>query len=97
MELLTQRNGGQKVTTTQILYAIYGEQLRAAQERAAENENPFEEDYLKEISSKPDPTAPEAAIENVSEDDLGDLAPEEPETTPTVPPNAEPAKPVKKK
>ena len=52
MELLASRNGGQKVTVPQILYAIYGEQLRAAQERADENENPFEEQYLEAISSK---------------------------------------------
>jgi len=53
MEALVARNGGQKPTTTQILYAIYGEQLRAAQERAEENENPFEEEYLQKIANKP--------------------------------------------
>lgn len=52
MEALTNRNGGQKVTTVQILYAIYGEQLRAAQERADEEESPFEESYLADISDK---------------------------------------------
>lgn len=67
MQFLQDRNGGQKVTTTQVLYAIYGEQLRAAQERADENENPFEEEYLQNISSK---LEPEAAVENVDEDDL---------------------------
>ncbi len=51
METLTNRNGGQKVTTPQILYAIYGEQLRAAQERADEEESPFEEEYLAAINS----------------------------------------------
>ena len=56
MEVLASRNGGQKVTTPQILYAIYGEQLRAAQERADEEENPFEEEYLQAISSKPEKT-----------------------------------------
>lgn len=66
MEALTTRNGGQKVTTVQILYAIYGEQLRAAQERADENENPFEEEYLRDIAS---PTT-ESAVESVSEEDL---------------------------
>lgn len=54
MELLTSRNGGQKVTVPQILYAIYGEQLRAAQERADENDAPFEEEYLQDISGKPE-------------------------------------------
>lgn len=59
MEFLTNRNGGQKVTTPQILYAIYGEQIRAAQERADENETPFEEEYLQAISDKSDKVAVE--------------------------------------
>lgn len=63
MENLAARNSGQKVTTTQILYAIYGEQLRAAQERADENENPFEEEYLQKISNNPEPvTEPTAEL-----------------------------------
>lgn len=56
MELITARNGGQKVTTTQILYTIYGEQVRAASERADEESTPFEEQYLKDISGKPEKT-----------------------------------------
>lgn len=56
MEVLVTRNGGQKPTTPQILYAIYGEQLRAAQERADEESAPFEEQYLSDISTKPEPT-----------------------------------------
>lgn len=55
METLTNRNGGQKVTTTQVLYAIYGEQLRAAQQQADDNEAPFEEEYLSNISDKAAP------------------------------------------
>jgi len=101
MEFLTSRNGGQKVTTTQILYAIYGEQLRAAQERADENEAPFEEEYLQAISSKP--TQPEAIVENVDEDDLdtSDLkeeapAPEQDEPAPPVEPAKPGPKPKKK-
>ena len=65
METLTARNGGQRVTTPQILYAIYGEQLRAAQERAEEEDSPFEEEYLAKISSKS-----EKAVEAVSADEL---------------------------
>lgn len=53
MEALTNRNGGQKVTVPQILYAIYGEQIRAAQERADEEDSPFEDEYLAAISEKP--------------------------------------------
>lgn len=56
MEALTSRNGGQRPTTTQILYAIYGEQLRAAAEIAEEESAPFEEQYLSDISNKPEPT-----------------------------------------
>ena len=53
MERLTEKNGGKKVTTAQVLYAVYGEQLRAASERAEEEEDPFEEQYLEDISNKP--------------------------------------------
>ena len=104
MEFLTSRNGGQKVTTTQILYAIYGEQLRAAQERADENEAPFEEEYLQAISSRyDDETQPEAIVESVDEDDLdtSDLkeeapAPEQDEPAPAVEPTKPGPKPKKK-
>lgn len=95
MEMLTSRNGGQKVTTPQILYAIYGEQLRAAQERADEEENPFEEEYLQQISGKGDET-PSAPLPN-DEDELGDLPEDEPEATEPIQPNAPPTKPAKKK
>lgn len=81
MQFLTDRNGGQKVTTPQILYAIYGEQLRAAQERADEEEAPFEEEYLQQISGRDD-TQPEAVVESVSEEDLPEEpAPEKPKAT----------------
>ncbi len=52
MNLLTTKNGGEKVSTTQILYAIYGEQMRNYQQRLEEDEAPFEEEYLNEISNK---------------------------------------------
>ncbi len=68
MENLTSRNGGQKVTTVQILYAIYGEQLRAAQERADENEAPFEEEYLTDISEKSATTADIGNDEDIDEE-----------------------------
>lgn len=63
MEALVARNGGQKVTTVQILYAIYGEQLRAAQERADEDDAPFEQEYLENISDRSQPTPPEPAAD----------------------------------
>lgn len=56
MDALVTRNGGQKPTTTQILYTIYGGQVRAAQERAEEDSTPFEEEYLADISSKSEAT-----------------------------------------
>jgi hypothetical protein len=52
MERLTEKNGGKKVSTAQVLYAIYGEELRVSAERAEENETPFEEQYQKDISGK---------------------------------------------
>ncbi len=67
MALLTDKNGGRKPTTTQVLYAIYGEQLRANAERASEEENPFEEEYLQQISSKQ-----ETAVETVDPDEVTD-------------------------
>lgn len=84
MQFLTDRNGGQKVTTPQILYAIYGEQLRAAAERADEEENPFEEEYLQQISGKPEASAP---IPN-DIDEADELPQDEP-----IQPNAPPVKP----
>lgn len=76
MSLLTDKNGGRTPTTTQVLYAIYGEQIRAAQERSDENENPFEEEYLKNISSNPEPVvAPTVAN---PEKDLDDELTKEP-------------------
>lgn len=51
MQILTNKNGGQKPTTTQILYYIYGQQLARFYETEEENENPFEEAYLQAISS----------------------------------------------
>lgn len=51
MAILTAKNGGNKPTTVQILYAMYGEQLRAYEEEVEEHENPFEEQYLQDIAS----------------------------------------------
>lgn len=75
MEALVARNGGQKPTTVQILYAIYGEQLRVAQERADEDDAPFEEEYLQNISNpKPEPVVapaiPNEIPEDVADEDL---------------------------
>lgn len=77
MQILTARNGGQKPTTVQILYHLYGEELRAFQEDQDENENPFEEQYQRDISTganqdeEETPTPePNDVPEDVAEEDL---------------------------
>lgn len=57
MSILAARNQGQKPTTVQILYYLYGEELRAFHEEQDENENPFEEQYQRDISSRQPATA----------------------------------------
>ena len=52
MERLTDRNGGKEPTTPQILYTIYGEQMRVYLQRKRDEDTPFEEEYLQNISSK---------------------------------------------
>lgn len=49
MSILTAKNQGQKPTTVQILYYLYGEQLQAYFEAQEEHENPYEEEYLAAI------------------------------------------------
>lgn len=58
MSVLMANNNGQAPTTTNILYAIYGEQLRAYEQKIEDNESPFEEEYLKEISTSQNVTNP---------------------------------------
>lgn len=75
MQILNARNQGQKVTTTQILYYLYGEELRAYQEDLEENENPFEEEYLQSISGKPVVDAPKApAVDLDTDEDDDDIS-----------------------
>jgi len=64
MEALISRNSGQAPTTTQILYTIYGAQLRAAQQIAKEGEAPFEESYLQQISNRSLTDEPEEPADN---------------------------------
>lgn len=52
MDRLTEKTGGNKPTVPQILYAVYGEQVRAYQQALADNETPYEEEYLQSISTK---------------------------------------------
>lgn len=47
----------QSPSLIQILYAIYGAQLRAARLAAQEDENPFEEEYLQQIKDDKSPVS----------------------------------------
>lgn len=51
MSILTSRNGGQRVTTVQILYYIYGQELARYMEAVEDAENPFEEEYQRQVNS----------------------------------------------
>lgn len=51
MSILTAKNGGQKPTVVQILYYMYGEELRNYFESQEENENPFAEKYARMIAN----------------------------------------------
>jgi len=50
MERLSEKYGGADPTTTQILYYIYSELVNAFNRRKSQEENPFESQYLKDIS-----------------------------------------------
>jgi len=52
MEFLLSKNGGQTPTTPQILYAIYGEQLRRYEQQQEDESSPFEDEYLDAIKPK---------------------------------------------
>ena len=53
MTLLASKVDGQAPTDTHVLYAIYGEQLRKYEQNLADNEKPFEDEYLANIARKP--------------------------------------------
>ena len=82
MQILTSKNSGQKPSTVQILYYLYGEELRAYEEEVVENENPYEDEYQRQINegkatpagktSKPK-AAPKPELPAEDEDDITDL------------------------
>lgn len=78
MSLLASRNQGAKPTTVQILYYLYGQELAAFQEEQEENENPFEEQYQRDIGrtepSKTNQSQPAALADFQDEDDDDDIA-----------------------
>jgi len=54
MSFLISKNGGQAPTTPQILYAIYGEQLRQYEQQMEDDSSPYEEAYQESIRPKAD-------------------------------------------
>lgn len=68
MSILTAKNQGQKPTTVQILYYMYGEELARYYESMEEHENPYEEQYNAAISGRAPITADTIAIPKALED-----------------------------
>jgi hypothetical protein len=73
MERLTDKNGGKRPTVPQILYAIYGEQVRNYYQRKEEESAPFEDQYQQEISDRPTPQL----VEVDDEDEVTPTPPKE--------------------
>lgn len=94
MQFLISRNSGQKVTTTQILYAIYGEQVRAFEQVQEDEAAPFEEEYLKAIAEKPE-VAPEPNADDVIQDNFDEVHGDDDEELPEPAPEPEAPKPSK--
>lgn len=92
MQMLLTRNGGQKPSTTQILYSIYGEQMRAYEQQLEDDDSPFEQEYLKEIGEKA-PVADTDELDNFDEVANQD----EPTPAPEKEAGAPDEKPAKKK
>lgn len=104
MQILSARSNGQKPTTTQILYYLYGQDLAAYQEEQEENENPFEDQYQQDIaepSKTPTAAKPQALadLEGDDDEDITDLidsevaASDEAKSEPEPPKSETPAKP----
>lgn len=68
MSILTAKNQGQKPTTVQILYYMYGEQLARYFESMEDQENPFEDQYNDAISGRAPITADTIAVPKALED-----------------------------
>jgi hypothetical protein len=62
MSILVAKNNGQNPSTPQILYAIYGEELRRASAIRDEQDAPYEEKYRKAISEAPEPSKTEQKL-----------------------------------
>lgn len=111
MSILTTKLQGQKPTTVQILYYLYGEELARYFESMEDQENPYEQQYLDAISGRAPVTAEAIAIPKALEDfranedeDAGDLIDEvmtededEAAPAPEQPKKEETPKPTEKK
>ena len=64
----------QSPSLIQILYAIYGAQLRAARVASEEHENPFEEEYLKQIKDDKSPASASSEWDNSEWDNFDRIA-----------------------
>jgi len=105
MSILTAKNQGQKPTTVQILYYMYGEELARYYESMEEHENPYEQQYQDAISGKAPITAETVAVPKALEDfrateedeDAADLIDEvmTEEDEPTAPAPEQPKKETK--
>lgn len=84
MALITTKNGGEKVSTTQILYAIYGEQMRNYRQAVDDDATPFEEQYLSDIKAKK-PVADDALDNFDAIADQKDYTPAPKEVEPVTP------------
>ena len=78
----------QSPSLIQILYAIYGGQLRAARLAAQEDENPFEEEYLQQIKDDKSPASTANSewdnFDRIAAQDEPTPAPENPGEAPVV-------------
>lgn len=82
MSILTARNGGQKPSTVQILYHLYGEELRAFQEEVDENDSPFEDQYQQDVAGTTKQARPVVEDDDLEISELVDDADLEPAPTP---------------
>ncbi len=54
MQLLIAKGGGEAPSTASILYTIYDDEMKAYNQMLEDDSTPFEEEYLQNISDKPE-------------------------------------------
>lgn len=65
MQMLTQMHSGQKPSTVQILYFLYGEDLRAYEEQTDEVGSPYEEQYQRDTADNGKAPVAQEVVPNV--------------------------------